>query len=336
MLAVETRDLTKDYMTGFWRKRPRRALSRLSLKVEAAETFGLLGPNGAGKSTTLKLLFRLIFPTSGMARILGHDLHDLSVHARLGYLPENPSFYDHLSAPEFLAFTGELFGLDRSTARRRSAALLDRVGLEAAPRLPVRKFSKGMVQRLGIAQALMNDPGLIFLDEPMSGLDPIGRREVRNLILDLRREGKTIFFSTHILSDAEAMCDRVAILHHGELLGSGQLQEILRLEVSATEIVLADPPAGALREIEPLARSIVRTGSQVRLEFGSEHNPEFVLKTAMASGARIVSFNPVKASLEDYFMAQVGALPDKSEKAETGERKKTDDSSHLDDRVARV
>ncbi|HEV2501132.1 MAG TPA: ABC transporter ATP-binding protein [Terriglobia bacterium] len=324
MLAVETRDLTKDYLTGFWRKRPRRALDRLNLKVEASETFGLLGPNGAGKSTTLKLLFRLIFPTSGTARILGRDLSDLSVHARLGYLPENPSFYDHLSAPEFLAFAGELFGLDRSTVGRRSEELLERVGLAEARRLPVRKFSKGMVQRLGIAQALMNDPDLVFLDEPMSGLDPIGRREVRNLILDLRREGKTIFFSTHILSDAEALCDRVAILNRGQLLGSGDLRELLRLDVSATEVVLADPPLDALEKLRPLARSVARAGSQVRMEFGGEHDPEFVLKTAQQSGARIVSFNPVKSSLEDYFMAQVGAP---SSEVNNARLSKTDESS---------
>ncbi|MGH9344827.1 MAG: ATP-binding cassette domain-containing protein, partial [Terriglobia bacterium] len=295
--------------------------------------FGLLGPNGAGKSTTLKLLFRLIFPTSGTARILGRDLSDLSVHARLGYLPENPSFYDHLSALEFLEFAGQLFGLDRATVRRRSGELLDRVGLAEVRRLPVRKFSKGMVQRLGIAQALMNDPDLVFLDEPMSGLDPIGRREVRNLILDLRKEGKTIFFSTHILSDAEALCDRVAILNRGQLLGSGDLREILRLDVSATEVVLADPPLGSLQKLRPLARSVVRTGSQVRLEFGSEHDSESVLKAAQQSGARIVSFNPVKSSLEDYFMAQIEAPLDD---AEGSARKKADDSSRLDDRVARV
>ncbi|MGH9402149.1 MAG: ATP-binding cassette domain-containing protein [Terriglobia bacterium] len=305
----------------------------MNLKVEASETFGLLGPNGAGKSTTLKLLFRLIFPTSGTARILGRDLSDLSAHARIGYLPENPSFYDHLSAPEFLEFAGQLFGLDRATVRRRSGDLLDRVGLAEVRRLPVRKFSKGMVQRLGIAQALMNDPELIFFDEPMSGLDPIGRREVRNLILDLRKEGKTIFFSTHILPDAESLCDRVAILHRGQLLGSGGLREILRFDVSATEVVLEDPPPRALDELTPLSRSVIRTGSRVRIEFGSEHDSEFVLKAAQKSGARIVSFNPVKSSLEDYFMAQVGAPPGE---AEGDARKKADDPSHLDDRIARV
>ncbi|MGH9404537.1 MAG: ABC transporter ATP-binding protein [Terriglobia bacterium] len=306
MLALETTDLTKEYRIGFWRKRRRRALHRLNLKVEAGEAFGLLGPNGAGKSTTLKLLFRLIFPTSGGARILGHDLSDLSVHARLGYLPENPSFYDHLSAREVMALAGELFGLDRRALRRRAGELLERVGLAESGDLPVRKFSKGMVQRLGIAQALINDPELIFLDEPMSGLDPIGRREIRNLILALRKEGKTVFFSTHILSDAEALCDRVAILNRGQLIGAGDLQSILRLDVSATEMVLDDPTPRALEALRPLARAISAAGRQVRLEFTAEHEIDSLLKAAQAAGARIVSVNPVKSSLEDYFLAQMG------------------------------
>lgn len=336
MLAVETCDLTKDYFTGFWRKRPRRALSRLSLRVEAGETFGLLGPNGAGKSTTLKLLFRLIFPTSGTARILDHDVSDLAVHARVGYLPENPSFYDHLSAPEFLAFAGELFGMNRTAARRRSGELLERVGLTKAAGLPVRKFSKGMVQRLGIAQALINDPELIFLDEPMSGLDPIGRREVRNLILDLRREGRTIFFSTHILSDAEVLCDRVAILRDGELLGSGDLRNLLQISVSATEVVLDDPRERSIEILRPLAHAVVRTGSRVRLEFNSRHDPDSLLKAVQASGARIVSLNPVKSSLEDYFMAQVGVQSGAPDAATPKPPQKNNDSSHLNDRIARV
>ncbi|MGH9449079.1 MAG: ATP-binding cassette domain-containing protein [Terriglobia bacterium] len=305
MLAVETTDLTKDYAAGFWRKRPRRALERLNLKVEAGETFGLLGPNGAGKSTTLKLLFRLIFPTSGTARILGRDLRNRAARARVGFLPENPTFYDHLSAAEFLEFAGRLFGLDGTTLRRRSGELVDRVGLAAAKGLPVRKFSKGMVQRLGIAQALINDPELIFFDEPMSGLDPIGRREIRNLILDLRQAGKTVFFSTHILSDAETLCDRVAILHRGQLLGSGDVQSILQLQVSATEMVLDDPSPRVIETLQPFARAVVRVGSQARMEFSSEHEAGALLQMAQASGARIVSFNPVKSSLEDYFMAQV-------------------------------
>ncbi len=308
MLAVETKNLTKDYAIGFWRKRPRRALDHLNLEVEMGEIFGLLGPNGAGKSTTLKLLFRLIFPTSGSARILGHELGDLAVHAHLGFLPENPSFYDHLSAREFLEYAAQLCGMDSTTTRRRAGELLERVKLAETGDLPIRKFSKGMVQRLGIAQALINDPELIFLDEPMSGLDPIGRYEMRDLILELRKQGKTIFFSTHILSDAEMLCDRVGILNRGKLLGSGDLRQILRMEISATEMVVESSSATTLEKLASCAQSLTRTGGRVRLEFGSEYDTNRLLELALSSGVRIVSLNPVKSSLEDYFMAQIGAV----------------------------
>jgi ABC-2 type transport system ATP-binding protein len=307
MVAVEIKELTKDYAVGFWRKRPRRALHGLNLAVEAGETFGLLGPNGAGKSTTLKILFRLIFPTSGTARILGRNLNDRSLHNRLGFLPENPSFYDHLSSEEFMTFAGELLGLSKEACRRRAGELLERVGLADAKTLRIRKLSKGMVQRLGIAQALINDPDMIFLDEPMSGLDPIGRREVRNLILDLRKEGKTVFFSTHILSDAETLCDRVAILNRGHLLGCGELQQILAITVSATEMVLENPSQEVLNKLQPYARTLVRTGDRVRMEFEDQHDSTKLLRMALAGGAQVYSFNPVKSSLEDFFMAQVGA-----------------------------
>jgi len=310
MLAVETKDLSKDYRLGFWRKRPKRALDHLNLQVEAGETFGLLGPNGAGKSTTLKILFRLIFPTSGQATLLGRDINDPSVRSKIGYLPENPSFYDQLTAAEFLRYAAGLFRLSKAETRNRTGRLLDRVGLTEQRNLPLRKFSKGMVQRLGIAQALVNNPDLIFLDEPMSGLDPIGRREVRNLILELRQEGKTVFFSTHILSDAETLCDRVAILDHGRLQGCGELRKILGIELAATEIVLEDPPPEVLRALKPLARTMVRTGDRVRIEFPAEVETSTVLNIALRSGARVISLNPVKASLENYFMARIQKQPE--------------------------
>ena len=213
MWAVETAGLTKDYRTGFWRKRSKRALDHLTLSVNRGEILGLLGPNGAGKSTTLKLLLRLIFPTSGYAAVLGLPVSDFRTHARIGYLPENPSFYDHLTGAEFMRYAGWLSGLDAQTRRRQTDQLLDRVGLAGSAGVAVRKYSKGMVQRLGIAQALIHDPELVILDEPMSGLDPLGRRHVRDLILDLRRQGKTVLFSTHILSDAESLCDQIGRAH---------------------------------------------------------------------------------------------------------------------------
>ncbi len=307
MLAVQTIDLTKDYYVGFWRKQSKRAVDRLNLAVKIGEVYGLLGPNGAGKTTTLKMLLRLIFPTSGSATILGKKINDTSVHARIGYLPENPYFYDHLTPEEFLNYAGELFGLSAPERRIRTERLLERVGLTEHRNIPLRKFSKGMVQRLGIAQALINDPELIFLDEPMSGLDPVGRREVRDLILQLKAEGKTIFFSTHILSDAEALCDQVAILNRGQLHGCGELREILRLSASTTEVVLENPTPELLRELEAHASIMVRTGERVRLEFPTEVDVSKLLDLALRRRASIVSVNPVKMSLEDYFLAQVAA-----------------------------
>ncbi len=310
MLAVETRGLTKDYAVGFRRSR-RRALDHLDLGVERGETFGLLGPNGAGKSTTLKLILGLISPTLGNVEILGHNPGDTFVHARVGYLPENPYFYDHLSPEEFLNYVAALFCLPRERGRARVEALLHSVGLSASRNLPIRKLSKGMVQRLGIAQALLNDPEFIILDEPMSGLDPLGRREVRDLILRLKQDRKTILFSTHILSDAEAVCDRVGILHRGRLQGCGELQKILALPAASTEVVLEDP--GPEFWSMPRMGSVVRAGEQVRLEVPLESDVPAILDRILRSGARIISVNPVKASLEDYFMTQVEGRNSKRE-----------------------
>ena len=312
MLAVETLDLAKDYYVGFWRKRPRKALQALNLCVESGEIFGLLGPNGAGKTTTLKLLFRLVFPTSGTARILGKDIKDVSVHARVGYLPENPYFYDHLTAEEYLNFAAELFGIPAPARRRRVGDLLEQVGLTEARDVPLRRFSKGMVQRVGIAQALVNDPEVIFLDEPISGLDPLGRREVRELILRLKEQKKTVFFSTHILSDAELLCDRVAILNRGRLLGCGELSKILSLGVHATEIVLENPAPETLAELSSYTSALVQTGERVRFEVPEQGDVAKVLEIALRRGARIVSLNPLKMSLEDYFLAQVAPATEKA------------------------
>src|SRR2546427_2687375 len=227
MPIIEVQNLTKDYEVGFARKRKVRALDGLSLTVEAGHIFGFLGANGAGKTTTLKLLMRLIFPTAGSARILDRDISDVSMHARIGYLPESPYFYDYLTAREFLNYCGELFGLDTSVRNARTEELLTRVNLDQKSwDRQLRKFSKGMLQRVGLAQALVNDPEIVFLDEPMSGLDPVGRREVRDLIAALRDEGKTVFMCSHILSDIEVLCDSVAILKGGRVARSGSLEEL--------------------------------------------------------------------------------------------------------------
>jgi ABC-2 type transport system ATP-binding protein len=305
MLALETIGLTKEYRSGWWRNRVTRALDRLDLEVEAGEVFGLLGPNGAGKSTTLKLLFRLLFPTAGSARILGKPLDDLSVRHRVSYLPENPAFYEHLTAQEFLNYVARLFGLGAAERRRRVGELIEQLGLAEFRHVPLRRFSKGMIQRVGLAQALVNEPEVVFLDEPMSGLDPLGRREVREVILSLKQRGKTVFFSTHILSDAETLCDRVAVLHHGRMQGCGELNTILRLEVSSTELVLEGLSPQVSAELERYDCSLVRTGERVRAEIPGEEAVREVLEVVLRHKTKLISVNPVKRSLEDYFFEKL-------------------------------
>jgi len=267
----------------------------------------LLGPNGAGKTTTLKLIFRLIFPTAGTARIFGKQLGDPEVSSHVSYLPENPAFYDHLTGQEFLYYVASLFGLSVTERRRRSAELIAQLGLDASRHVQLRKYSKGMIQRLGIAQALINDPDLVFLDEPMSGLDPLGRRDVREVILRLKERKKTVFFSTHILSDAETLCDRVAVLNHGRLQGCGELNTILRLGVTPTELVLEAPSAEVMAELGLCASSVTRTGERVRLEIQEQSEVEKSLEIILRGKTKLISVNPVKRSLEDYFLQKVGA-----------------------------
>ena len=332
--AIETRGLTKDYTVSFAARGRRRALDHLNLRVEEGETFGVLGPNGAGKSTTLKLFLGLLRPTQGHGVILGHDLGEVGIRARIGYLPENPHFYDHLTAKEFLNYVATLFCLSPSQRRARVGGLLERVGLSDSQNVPLRKLSKGMVQRLGVAQALVNNPELIILDEPMSGLDPLGRREVRDLILQLRQEGKTILLSTHILSDAEAVCDRVGILNRGGLLGCGELPKILGLQAESTEIVLEDPGPEVLEKLRPYVASIIRTGERVRLEVRAESDVSATLDRALRLRTRIVSVNPVRVSLEDFFMTQIehgeSRIESGNSKLETGNWKLETGNSKLE------
>ena len=305
-LAIETIELTKDYAVGFWRKRPRRVLDRLSLHVEAGEVFGFLGPNGAGKTTTLKLLLQLIFPTSGEARIFGRPAGDLAAKRRFGYLPEQPYFYDHLTAEELLTYYGGLFGIPSAERRRRVNALLDEVGIGRERREPLRKFSKGMLQRVGIAQALINEPDLVILDEPMSGLDPLGRRDVRALILRLRDRGCTVFFSSHVLSDAEALCSRVAILAKGRMVASGLLREMLAFNVHGWELIVADLNDEALAKLAGGVRSVVPIGGgRFQLELPLETPPEQLLPQIVAAGGRLVSLNPIQETLEELFVERV-------------------------------
>jgi len=306
--AISTHELTKDYAVGFWRPRPYRALDRLTLDVEPGEVFGFLGPNGAGKTTTLKLLMQLVYPTAGHGTILGRPLGDPDVKRRIGFLAENPYYYDYLTAEELLAFFAGLFGYRGAERRRRVERLLDAVQIGGERRLQLRKFSKGMIQRVGLAQALVNDPEVVFLDEPMSGLDPLGRRDVRALILKLRDEGRTVFFSSHILSDAEALCSRVAVLARGRLVASGRIAEIVAFQAHGWEAIVDDIAEEALERIRPRARRLQRIAEgRFAIDFDVTETPETVVPDLVATGGRLVSVNPLRETLEDYFVKHVAA-----------------------------
>ena len=310
--AIRIEGLTKDYFVGFWRRRAYRALDQLTLDIQPGEVFGFLGPNGAGKTTTLKLLMQLIFPTAGRAEILGRPVGDVATKRRIGYLPENPYFYDYLTAEELLIYFARLFGYSGADATRRVTTLLDRVDISRERRRqPLRKYSKGMIQRVGIAQALLNDPEVIFLDEPMSGLDPLGRRDVRSLILELRDQGRTIFFSSHILGDAEALCSRVAVVAGGRLAAAGRLTDMLAFQVRGWELVVANLRPDVADRLGPrVQRKTEISPGRYALELSLEVSPERVLADLMATGATLVSLNPIRDTLEDFFVRQVAEVGD--------------------------
>ena len=306
--AIETEGLTKDYLVGFWRPRPYRALDALTLQVEPGEVFGFLGPNGAGKSTTLKLLMQLIYPSSGSAKILGRPVGDLEVRKRIGFLAENPYYYDYLTAEEVLAYFARLFGYSGAEVRTRVARVLDEVGMAGQRRMRLRQLSKGLLQRVGLAQALINDPEVIFLDEPMSGLDPLGRRQVRDLILKLRERGCTVFFSSHILSDAETLCSRVGIMAQGRMVASGRVSDLVAFELKGWELVVANLSDDALRALAGRARTVTAIAhGRYTLDLPADAEPERLIGELRAGGATLVSLNPVRETLEDYFVEQVRA-----------------------------
>ncbi|QQE63984.1 multidrug ABC transporter ATP-binding protein [Leptolyngbya sp. BL0902] len=300
-VVIETQDLGKAYRTGFWLNQRITSLQHCSLTIYQGETFGLLGPNGAGKTTLLKTLLGIIRPTTGQAQLFGHPLGDQAVKRRLGYLPENPYFYDFLTGWEFLQYTAGLFGLSAAARQRRIVELLDLVGLsqEAAKKKQLRQYSKGMLQRIGIAQALVNDPDLVFLDEPMSGLDPTGRFQVREIILALKREGKTIFFNSHILSDVEVICDRIAILDQGNLVCVGHLSDLL----GTADQYQVKGRGGQFSQLDPWLDNLEVQGNLWHGHLSGNPYP-FVQQLAQM-GAELISLQQARPSLEEFFMAQI-------------------------------
>src|SRR5882724_2213508 len=302
--AIEIENLTKEYPFGFLHLKKKTSLEGLNMQVETGEVFGFIGPNGAGKSTTIKLLMRLIFPTAGSARILGKPISDVEMHRDIGYLPEQPYFYDYLTAAEVLDYFARFHDLTAADRKERVERMLKKVGLETARKIQLRKYSKGMLQRVGLAQAILHDPKLVILDEPMSGLDPVGRREVRDIILELKKEQKTVLFSTHILPDAEMLCDRVGVIVGGKLRGVGAAGQLVGIRAQGLEILFEY--AGAADGLRGLLSNATQTGKRYRLQL-----PEAELYAALQqlgiAGAKVLSVTQVKATLEEYFMHLVEA-----------------------------
>jgi ABC-2 type transport system ATP-binding protein len=300
--VVQTFSLKKTYRTGFWLNKVVTPLKQCTLSVYPGQTFGLLGPNGAGKTTLLKTLLGIIRPTAGRGFILGQPLGDRAIKQRIGYLPENPYFYDYLTGWEFLDFTAGLFQLPAAVKRKRIPELLDLVGLaqSAAKKKQMRRYSKGMLQRVGMAQALINNPDVIFLDEPMSGLDPLGRYQMREIILSLKAQGKTIFFNSHVLSDVEVICDRVAILAQGDLICEGTLDELLGTNAEIYQIQGRGGEAQLLHQLVP---SLEIQGDRWHGEFRGE--PERLMQMLHQSQAQLLKMDLVRPSLEDFFIQQL-------------------------------
>lgn len=298
VLSVEA--IHKTFRLGFFRKRVE-AVRGVSFEVRQGETFGLLGPNGAGKTTSIKTILRLIHPDSGSIKLFGKSL-SLEARARIGYLPENPYVYQYLRAHEFLDLCGRLMGMGRAERRRRAEEMIALVGLEHAVDRPIGRFSKGMMQRIGLAQALLHDPELLILDEPMSGLDPIGRKQVRDIILGQRRAGKTLIFTSHVLSDVEMLCDRIAIVNRGEVVARGTLDELLRREVRRVRIQLTGAHAGLKATLEARGLSLREHDGILHVIIEGDQGVNPLLQELMAAGATVVEVEPERETLEDLFV----------------------------------
>jgi ABC-2 type transport system ATP-binding protein len=313
-LAIDVRDLRKTYRTPFARRKVE-ALRGVTFEVQRGHIFGFVGPNGAGKTTTIRTLMGLIRPTSGSAMILGQKIPSRAARFKVGFLPESPYFYDYLTVGELLDLAGRLFGVPSDLRKKRANELIERVGLDRARSQSLKKFSKGMLQRAGLAQALMNDPELVVLDEPMSGLDPIGRKEVRELILSLRDQGKTVFFSTHILSDVEAITDRVAIVARGTLQAHGTPSELVKQTILGTDVMIriaADVDTTALTEGADRVR---RKDDELSLTLHTGADVDAWVTRAHAAGAKIVSIAPRHETLEDLFLRRVADPTEPTEAA---------------------
>jgi ABC-2 type transport system ATP-binding protein len=299
--AIAVDGLKKTFRQGFFMRRVE-AVKGISFHVEAGEIFGFLGPNGAGKTTTIKMLTGLIRKTGGSARVFGHDVPSPRAMKNVGFLPENPYIYPYLTPREFVTLSARLSGLSGAHLRTRVEASLERTGIAYAAERQVRKLSKGMLQRTGLAAAMVSDPDLLLLDEPMSGLDPVGRKEVRDLILEEKRRGKTVFFSTHILNDVETLCDRVVILRRGETVVSGPVRELLRADVRRVEITLQGAPEDLLARFRRDGLSVEMAGGNVMIEIEGEGGVAAVLAAALEAKARVVEVTPRRETLENLFM----------------------------------
>src|SRR5512140_1040185 len=299
--AIRIENLRKTFRVGFIPK-PREILKGITFSVREGETFGYLGPNGAGKTTTIKCLLDLIHPDAGTIEILGRPHSQPRSRQSLGFLPENPYFYEYLTAREFLGFTASLFGLGKKETGERIARLLKLVGLERAADLPLRKYSRGMLQRAGLAQALVNDPKLVVLDEPLGGLDPLGRKEIRDIIVRFKDEGKTVFFTSHILQDIEMICDRVAIIVGGRIVKEGGLRDLVSEKVLFTEVTVSGMPA---RAFEGLGESLSARGDLVLLRVYDQAKVDEVVRLVHDRKGRLVSLSPRTETLEDIFVYMV-------------------------------
>lgn len=308
--VIYTENLSKDYRVGFGLQKIR-AIENLNLEVEAQEIYGFLGPNGAGKTTTIKILVGLAKPTTGKAMIFGKPSTDIETKKLVGFLPESPYFYEYLNASEYLTLCAQVSGVDKDRQKKQIEKMLHLVRLERFVKLPIKGYSRGMLQRLGIAQALIGDPQLVILDEPMGGLDPIGRREFRDIILNLKTQGKTVFFSTHILADVEMICSRVGIILNGKLASSGRLDQILTSKIESFEMVVKGLDRKMVKVVERLANKVIAnqspssTEEEVFIEVNNEEEVERVMAIIREVNGKLLSLQPRRKTLEDHFMSEI-------------------------------